>query len=82
MWGRPFHLQGEVEMTVSHFIVLVHADRAPVLLGPMSLEMRAQHLRELHVRHPEAGLHELDVEVRGSTKIGVRVSRALEDLAA
>ncbi len=65
----------------SLFIVLVHADRAPLLLGPMSGEMRAQHVRELHARHPEAGLHELDVEVRGAAKIGVRVSRAL-DLAA
>ena len=66
----------------SCFIVLVHSDRAPLLLGPMSVEVRVQHLRELHVRHPEAGLHELDVEVRGPAKIGVRVSRALEDLAA
>lgn len=69
-------------MTRSHFIVLVHDDRAPLLLGPMSVEMRCQHVRELRARHPTAGLHELDVEVRGPTKIGVRVSRALEDLAA
>lgn len=68
-------------MTVSHFIVLVHGDRAPLLLGPMSVEVRAQHLRELHVRHPEAGLHELDLEARTVKRIGVRVSRCLEEAA-
>lgn len=63
------------------FVVLVHADRAPLLLGPMSLDARAQTIRELRVRHPEAGLHELDLEARTVKRIGVRVSRCLEDAA-
>lgn len=65
----------------SCFIVMVHADRSPLLLGPMSPEIRGQHLRELHARHPEAGLHELDLEARTVKRVGVRVSRCLEEAA-
>jgi hypothetical protein len=75
-WGGPLCFGGKMMKTL--FVVLVHADRAPLLLGSMSVDARAQTIRELRVRHPEAGLHDLDVEVRGSTRLGVRVSRALE----
>lgn len=66
-------------MSVSRFIVLLHADRAPLLLGPMG-SMRSQHVRELHARHPQAGLHELDIVADGPDQVTASISRALEEV--
>jgi hypothetical protein len=68
-------------MSVSRFIVLVHADRAPLLLGPMSIEMRSQHVRELHARHPQAGLHELDIQADGPEQVTASISHVMEEAA-
>lgn len=68
-------------MTV-HFIVLVHADRAPLLLGPMSPEVRAQHVRELHARHPQAGLHELEVQADGPEHVCATINPCAVEVGA
>jgi hypothetical protein len=59
----------------SLFVILVQGHRAPMLLGPMSPEMRTQHLAELRNRYPGTGLHTLDVESDDQAGIRVRVER-------
>ena len=61
-------------MTISRFIILVHNDRAPVLLGPMSESVRIEHMRELRARHQQAGLHELDIAASGCDQVEVSIN--------
>ena len=68
--------QGEEAVTKSSFVILAFDDQAPVVLGPMSEEMRTQHMRELRRQYgPNCGLHELDVTARSATKVSVKVKR-------
>ena len=57
----------------SCFVILVHGDRAPVLLGPMSEKMRVQHMRDLRQRYSDCGLHALDINARSTNKVTARV---------
>ena len=67
-------------MSNSCFVILVHEGHSPVLLGPMSEEMRAQHMRELRERYgPGCGLHALDVTARSAAKVSVKVKRFEQD---
>ena len=62
-------------MSKSCFVILVHGDRAPVLLGPMSEDTRTQTLRDLHTRYRGAGLHTLDVNARSANRVTAIVKR-------
>ena len=63
-------------MAKSSFVIMVQGDRAPAVLGPMSEEMRALHIRELSARYgPTCGLHALDVESDGPDQVSVNVKR-------
>ncbi len=63
-------------MTRSCFVIVVHGDRSPVLLGPMPETTRTQHMRELHDRYGEScGLHALDMTARSANKVSVKVKR-------
>jgi hypothetical protein len=62
-------------MTRSCFVIVVHGDRAPVLLGPMSEDMRAETLRELLSRYQACGLHTLDLNARSPDRVTATVRR-------
>ena len=65
-----------MHMTTSCFVVLVDGDRAPAVLGPMSAEVRTQHIEELSQRYgPGVGLHTLDVEADGPSRVSVTINR-------
>jgi nucleoid-associated protein YgaU len=66
-------------MPTSRFVILVHVDRAPVLLGPMLEETRTQHMREMRERYPHCRLHALDVVAR-SPPIASRCCLGLTEL--
>lgn len=61
-------------MTKSCFVVMVQGPSTPAVLGPMSPEMRAEVMQDLHVRYgPECGLHELDLEADGPGRVTARI---------
>lgn len=62
-------------MAKAHFVVMINADRAPVLLGPMSETMRMQHMRELAGRYEHCALHAMDVNARSGDRVSVEVKR-------
>ena len=59
----------------AHFVILVHRDRAPMLLGPMLEQARVQHMRELRERYADSGVHALDVTVRSGDRVTAEVKR-------
>ena len=61
-------------MTTSRFVIMVQPDKAPIVLGPMSDEMRVECLRDLRKQYgPECGLHELDINARSATRVTATV---------
>jgi hypothetical protein len=62
-------------MSTSQYVILVHGDRTPVLLGPMSEEMRLQTLRDLRARYQGSGLHTLDITARSTGKVTAKINR-------
>ncbi len=72
----PDKTQREDAVTKACFVILVHADRSPVLLGPMSETTRTQHMRDLRDRYGlSCGLHALDVNARSAARVTVKVKR-------
>lgn len=57
------------------FVVMAHGDRAPVLLGPMSPDMRTRVMQDLHARYgPECSLHAMDLESDGPGRVTARIN--------
>jgi DNA-directed RNA polymerase subunit RPC12/RpoP len=56
-------------------VVMVHGDRAPTVLGPMSEEMRQEVMRDLSARYAHCGLHALDIEASGTERVSATVKR-------
>lgn len=65
---------GEHPNVQAHFAILVHGDRAPMLLGPMLEQARVQHMRELRRRYRQSGVHALDVAVCPGGRLTVKAS--------
>lgn len=64
-------------MTRACFVILVHGERAPIVLGPMLEELRGACMRELKGRYAGSCLHTLDVTAGPRGKVTVK-ARKLE----
>lgn len=62
------------EKRVTRLLILVQGNRAPQVLGPMSEEMRLETFRDLRQRYADCTLHLLDLRVRRSGKLTVKVA--------
>lgn len=61
-------------MPRSCYVIMVLGDGAPVLLGPMSPDVRTDVMRDLQGRYgPTSGLHALDIESGGPGRVSVIV---------